>query len=352
MSKEQKNIIAYYEGEFDIHNSKCLSSLVRYIKIQIVAILSLKPTLSLKTFGVENKIPVISNVDDIPGSAKKLMLTNLHNNKDTLPALLKFIKKCIKKEIHIYNGDHLFLKPMVSNEEQKYVHDLRKTHADQELFSGMLKNRANQLRILTVGMDCNIGKMTASLELEKCLVEEGFDAKFVATGQIGIMIKGVGIPLDRTIVDFTSGMMEKYLMKHTNQILIIEGQGSIFSPMYSGLTLAQVHGSVPQLMILCVDPTRKHPRYFSELELPNLQEAILQYEQSAALLIPNAKIMGISANTSSMGEKEAVNYIINMEELVNLPVTDTIRFGCNKFKSPIKDWISANCEDDVDKTSG
>lgn len=343
MTKEQKSIIAYYEGEFDIHNSKCLSSLVRYIKTQIASILSLQPTHSLKIFGEENGIPVICSVDEIPDGAKKLMLTNLHNNKDTLPTLVKFVKECIKKEIHIYNGDHLLLKPMVGNKERAYVHDLRETHGDLELFSGTLKNRTNQLRILTVGMDCNIGKMTASLELEKCLIEEGFDAKFVATGQIGIMIKGVGIPLDRTIVDFTSGTMEEYLMKHSNQILIIEGQGSVFSPMYSGLSLAQVHGSVAQLLILCVDPTRKHPRYFPELDLPTIQDAILQYEKSASFLIPNAKIMGISANTSSMGEKEAVNYIINLEDLLNLPVTDTIRFGCNKFKSPIKDWISSNC---------
>ena len=98
MSNETKNTIAYYEGEFDIHNAKCLSSLVRYSRPRIVAILSLDPAASLKKFGKENNIPVITKVDEIPDSAQKLMLATLHNAKDTLPALINIIKECVKKK--------------------------------------------------------------------------------------------------------------------------------------------------------------------------------------------------------------------------------------------------------------
>ena len=344
MSNELKNIIAYYEGEFDIHNAKCLSSLVRYLGTEIAAILSLAPTASLKKFGIENNIPVISKVDAIPGNAQKLLLATLHNAEDALPILANLIKECVKKGIHVYNGDHLFLKPMFSESEQVYVHDLRETSTNLQLFSGELGQCTNQLRVLTVGLDCNIGKMTVSLELEKFLINEGFDVEFVATGQISMMIKGKGIPLDRTIVDFTSGIMEEYLAKHHNQILVIEGQGSIFAPMYSGLTLAQVHGSIPQLMILCVDPSREHPRYFPQLKLPTIDQAISQYEQLATHVISTSKIMGISANTSSMNEEEALSYVNSLEEQFELPVTDPIRFGCDKFKASIESWISDNCK--------
>ena len=188
---------------------------------------------------------------------------------------------------------------MFSGSEQEYVHDLRETSTDLQLFSGKLGERADQLRILTVGLDCNIGKMTASLELEKFLIKEEFDVEFVATGQISMMIEGKGIPLDRTIVDFTSGRMEEYLIKHHNKILVIEGQGSIFAPMYSGLTLAQVHGSMPQFMVLCVDPSRDYLRYFPQLKLPTIEQAISQYEHLAAHVIATSRIMGISANTST-----------------------------------------------------
>ncbi|MGR3318119.1 MAG: DUF1611 domain-containing protein [Candidatus Anammoxibacter sp.] len=342
-SNEFENTIAYYEGEFDIHSAKCLSSLVRYSRPQITAILSLAPTASLMNFGKENNIPVISKVDEIPVSTQRLMLATLHNAEDTLPILVNLIKECIKKRIHVYNGDHLFLKPMFSEPEQAYVHDLRAAPANLKLFSGNLMERSDQLRILIVGLDCNIGKMTVSLELERFLSKEGFDAEFIATGQISMMIKGKGIPLDRTIVDFTSGTMEEYLIKHHNQILVIEGQGSIFAPMYSGLTLAQVHGSVPQFMILCVDPSRDHPRYFPQLKLPTIDQAILQYEHLAAHLISTSRIMGISANTSTMNEGKTLDYISGLEKRHKLPVTDPIRFGCDKFKKPIENWISDNC---------
>ncbi|MGR3178903.1 MAG: DUF1611 domain-containing protein [Candidatus Anammoxibacter sp.] len=340
MSNESANTIAYYEGEFDIHSAKCLSSLVRYSRPQITAILSLVPSASLKKFGKENNIPVISKVDEIPDSTQKLMLATIHNAEDTLPALVNLIKECVKKRIHVYNGDHLFLKPMFSESEQTYVHDLRAAPTDLQLFSGKLCERTDQLRILTVGLDCNIGKMTVSLELERFLIREGFDAEFIATGQISMMIKGEGIPLDRSIVDFTSGTMEEYLIKHHNQILIIEGQGSIFAPMYSGLTLAQVHGSVPQFMILCVDPSRAHPRYFPQLKLPSIDQAIEQYEHLATHQLSTSRIMGISANTSTMNEKEALNYINSLEKQHKLPVTDPIRFGCDTFKKPVEDWLN------------
>ncbi len=342
-SNESGNTIVYYEGEFDIHGAKCLSSLVRYSGPQIAAILSLEPFDSLKKFGRENNIPVISKVDEIPAGAQKLMLATLHNAEDTLLILINMIKKCVKKRIHVYNGDHLFLKAMFSETEQAYVHDLRETPTNMRLFSGNLGECADQLRILTVGLDCNIGKMTVSLELEKFLINAGFDAEFVATGQIGMMIEGKGIPLDRTIVDFTSGRLEEYLIKHHNQILVIEGQGSIFSPMYSGLTLAQVHGSMPQFIILCVDPSRDHPRYFPQLKMPGIGQAISQYELLAKHVMPTSKIMGISANTSTMGEKEALDYINSLEKEHKRPVTDPIRFGCDKFKAPIAKWVSDNC---------
>lgn len=334
----ERDTVAYYEGEFDIHGAKCLSGLVRFARDRMAAIVSPEPTSSLKNYGYENKIPVISGIDDIPGGVKRLMLATIHNDASALPELVAFIRGCIKKGIHVYNGDHLFVRPLFDGAEKEYVHDLRETSRDLQLFTGELRDRVGQLRILTVGMDCNIGKMTVSLELEKFLTDEGVDARFVATGQIGMMIKGDGIPLDRTIVDFTSGLMEAHLVKHSNKVLIIEGQGSIYAPMYSGLSLAQVHGSVPQLLILCVDPSRKSPRYFPELNLPDIADAILQYEQLAATVMPTVKVMGISANTSRMNEKEALDYIGNLEERFGLPAIDPVRFGCKKFRPPIDDW--------------
>ncbi len=342
VSNEKRGTVAYYEGEFDIHSGKCLSSLVRYLVPRISAVFSPVPASSLIQFAERNGIPVISKVCGIPLDTQRLMLATIHNDKDTLPALTGIIKDCIKMGIHVYNGDHLFLRPLFAPAEQQYVHDLRDSSCGLRLFSGELSRRKNQLRILTVGHDCNIGKMTVSLEMERFLINENHNVRFVATGQIGMMIKGFGIPLDRTIVDFTSGAMEAHLLEYDNQILVIEGQGSIFAPMYSGLTLAQVHGSSPHLLILCVDPSREHPRYFPKVDLPPIDKAILIYEQLASLIMPDVKVMGISANTSSMNEEDALLYISNLENQFKIPVIDPIRFGCEKFESSVNAWVSSN----------
>ena len=114
--------------------------------------------------------------------------------------------------------------------------------------------------------------------------------------------------------------------------------------MYSGLTLAQVHGSIPQLTILCVDPSRDHPRYFPQLKLPTIDQANSQYEHLAMHVISTSRIMGISANTSSMDGEKALSYINSLEKQFKLPVTDPIRFGCDKFKASIESWISDNCK--------
>jgi uncharacterized NAD-dependent epimerase/dehydratase family protein len=51
-------------------------------------------------------------------------------------------------------------------------------------------------RLLTVGTDCSVGKMYATLALVGALRERGIKADFRATGQTGILIAGQGIPLD------------------------------------------------------------------------------------------------------------------------------------------------------------
>ena len=66
----------------------------------------------------------------------------------------------------------------------------------------------NNKRVLLVGTDMAIGKMTAGLEIHRWLRAHRQDAVFLATGQIGITITGRGIPLDAFKLDHACGAVE------------------------------------------------------------------------------------------------------------------------------------------------
>src|SRR3546814_15996431 len=63
-------------------------------------------------------------------------------------------------------------------------------------------------RLLAVGTDCSVGKMYATLALERELQSRGMRADFRATGQTGIFIAGAGVPIDAGVADFISGAPE------------------------------------------------------------------------------------------------------------------------------------------------
>ncbi len=94
--------------------------------------------------------------------------------------------------------------------------------------------------------------MVVSVEVARGLAAKGHDAKFVATGQTGILIEGDGCPVDRVISDFLNGAVERQVLANEHhEILVIEGQGFIAHPLYSPVTLGLLHGAQPQGLILC-----------------------------------------------------------------------------------------------------
>jgi uncharacterized NAD-dependent epimerase/dehydratase family protein len=120
--------------------------------------------------------------------------------------------------------------------------------------------------ILTVGSDCAAGKMTTALEVSQGLRHRGRRAAFVATGQTGMYIEGTGAPIDAVTADFTAGVVERLVLEAAEQAdtVLVEGQGAILHPAYSGVTLSLLHGSAPSRMIFCHDLGRDHLEYFEQ----------------------------------------------------------------------------------------
>ncbi len=187
-------------------------------------------------------------------------------------------------------------------------------------------------RVLTVGTDCSVGKMFTSLAVEKCMRDRGIAADFRATGQTGILITGSGVPLDAVVADFMSGAVETLspaaAAEHWD---VIEGQGSLWHPSFSGVSLGLLHGARADSLILCHEPTRAHMRGLPHYPIADIAATIAANEMLGKRTHQACKVVGIAVNSAAMAEDEAKNYLSDLEAKYNLPATDAYRFGADKL---------------------
>jgi uncharacterized NAD-dependent epimerase/dehydratase family protein len=172
--------------------------------------------------------------------------------------------------------------------------------------------------------------MTAQLQLRDELVRRGHRARFVATGQTGIFIEGWGIAVDAVVADFVAGAAEQLVLEGAQEadIVLLEGQGSVIHPGYSGVTLGLLHGSVPDGLILCHQSTRDYIGDYHGrapwVKIPPLKELVAIYERAAAPVRPT-RVLGICLNTFDLNEREAGAAVARAALETGLPVTDPVR---------------------------
>lgn len=191
-------------------------------------------------------------------------------------------------------------------------------------------------RLLTVGTDCSVGKMYATLALRDALVRRGCRADFRATGQTGILIAGEGVPLDAVVADFISGAIETLApAREDDGWDLIEGQGSLFHPSFAGVSTGLLHGAQPAAIVLCHDPSRLRMRGLPHYRLPDLATCLEANLSVARLTSPDARAVGVALNTSKMDEQAARRLCADTADALGLPCTDPYRFGAD----PIADWM-------------
>ncbi|WP_432767919.1 MAG: DUF1611 domain-containing protein [Sphingopyxis sp.] len=203
--------------------------------------------------------------------------------------------------------------------------DVRTPPADIPIGTG--RKRSGK-RLLTVGTDCALGKKYTALALHRAFTDRGLDADFRATGQTGIMIAGGGIPMDAVVSDFEAGAAEILSpdapAEHWD---VIEGQGSIFNPAYAAVSLGLLHGSQPDVFVVCHDPSRKVILGMESFALPSVEEVIDLTVRLGSRTNAAIRCAGVSLNTSSLGVGEAEALIGAESRRLGLPVADPIRGG-------------------------
>lgn len=200
-------------------------------------------------------------------------------------------------------------------------------HWDRALPVGTGVPRSGR-RLLAVGTDCSVGKMYTTLAIELEMRARGIPADFRATGQTGILIAGAGIAVDAVIGDFISGAIEQLSPAAPEDHWdVIEGQGSLFHPSFSGVALGLLHGAQPDALVLCHEPTRVHMRGLPDRKLPDLETCLNLNMTLARQVNPAVRCVGIALNTQALDDEAAETLLTATQARFGLPCVDPVRTG-------------------------
>jgi uncharacterized NAD-dependent epimerase/dehydratase family protein len=271
--------------------------------------------------------------------AKTLVIGVANRGGVISPAWKKVLVTALEEGFDLASGLHNLLRDeedlaAVARATGRSLHDVRVPSVKYPIADGV---RRSGKRCLTIGTDCSVGKMYTSLAVDAEMKARGAKSSFRATGQTGILITGDGVPLDAVIADFMAGAIEWLTPDNdADHWDHIEGQGSLFHVSFSGVTMALIHGGQPDALILCHEPTRAHMRGLPGYELPSLEALREMALPIARIANPDVQVVGVSINTSAMGEDEALSYLEATEARMGLPTCDPFRQGAARLADALE----------------
>ena len=330
-----RKIIILTEGYTDPLMAKTAISLIRYRPGEVVAVLDKHSAgrCCQDMLGEGGDLPIVASLTEAP-SADTLLL-GIAPPGGRLPGEWRpIILEAIARGMNVVSGMHDFL----CNDEE-FVRAAQKSGSrlidvrrndEHEVATGR-GLREGCLRIHTVGNTSSCGKMVAAVELTNGLKQQDIDAKFVATGQSGIMIEGDGCPIDCVVGDFLAGAAERLVLANQDhEVIVVEGQGSLVHPRYSGVTLGLLHGLRPDGLILCYQMGRETVFGMDDCKIPSL-EKVLVFNETAANFMHPSKIIGIAVNGRNFSDEQVVEECQQVAARLGLPACDVIRHGPEKL---------------------
>lgn len=338
------------EGQFAPATAKTAIGVLRYAPYPVVAVVDSTKAGSEAFWhvGVGKGVPIVGTVDDaIALGAEALLVGTASAGGRIADSYRPHLARALERGMTVWNGLHerVLADPVLAAAARRgnaMVRELREPPADLPI-GGHRVRREGALVVLTVGTDAAVGKMTVSLEIAEALRRAGKRAAFVATGQTGIAIAGEGIAVDAVVADFIAGAAEKMVCDaaESADYVIVEGQGSLTHPGFSGVTLGLLHGTNPDLMVLCHDLTREAMKGYEAEGLPvrGLKECVAIYESAAAWRnppgYPKSRVVGVALNTRDLKQVEPDEdpdvwlreEIVVLERQLSVAVADPIREG-------------------------
>ncbi len=342
-----RKILILAEGKFSPLRSKTANGAIVYLRDEVVAVID--STKAGKTaqdvLGYGGVIPVVKDLAEGLRMGPTHLLIGIAPSGGRLPEeWRKTLAEAIRHKLHVLSGLHTILSddPELAALAKKHgaiLTDYRKIPPEAEVVSaGSWRTRKAKV-VLTVGSDCNIGKMTTMLEVQKEFLKRNLKADFIATGQTGMLIRGRGIAVDSIISDYIAGCIEREVDRSEAEgyeYIFVEGQGALTHMGYSGVTLGLLHGTMPDAMILCHQPTRTKDDY--GLPLHDLKRLVSLHETLVTFFRPT-KVVGIGLNSIGLSDEESKSASAAIEAETGLPAVDTLRFGGGKLTDALLQYL-------------
>ncbi len=342
MSGPGPRVAILAEGQFAPRTAKTAIGVIRYAPYPVVAVIdsARAGTDAAANVGVGRGVPVVATVDEAIAHGAEVVLIGTAAAGGRIAAELRpHLARALERGLAVWNGLHerVLSDAALAAAAQRgggTVRELRDPPPDLPV-GGHRQRRAGTLVVLTVGTDAAVGKMTVALELVAALARAGKRTAFVPTGQTGIAIAGEGISVDAVVADFIAGAAERMVCDAAERAdwVVVEGQGSLMHPGFSGVTLGLLHGSGPDLMVLCHDASRPVVKGYESEGLPvrSLADSVRVYEEAASWRrppgYPPARVVAVAVNTSAYTDAVAHSALLDAEAQTGLPAADPIREG-------------------------
>lgn len=286
--------------------------------------------LRLPGCGVDLRLPELTLEQAATRGIGTMIIGVANDGGFIAPNWIDTIVRALEAGLDVASGlhDRLADVPEIAEAANRTGRALIEVRQPSQSFAPGTGRKRSGKRLLTVGTDCAVGKKYTALAIEQELRKRGVIADFRATGQTGIFISGRGVAIDSVISDFVSGAAE-WLSPDAppDHWDVIEGQGSLFHPAYAGVTLGLIHGSQPDLMVLCHDDSRSSLLGFENFAIAPYEYCLTGYLAAASLTNKNVRFVGVSLNTSQLNPLEAERRLASVSERLSLPCCDPIRSG-------------------------
>lgn len=337
MLSRSEPLAIYMEGQVEGNVGKMGIGILRYSPQPVVAVIDSVTAGrdAAEVTGVPRSCPIVATVEEAIQLGAKAMVLGIAPPGGLIPPdWYPVIDAAWEGGLSLVNGLHDLLGPRYAARPRagQWVWDIRVEPSGLGVGGGLAANLQNK-RVLMIGADMAVGKMTAGLEIYRGAREKGIKAEFVATGQIGITITGRGVPLDAVRVDYASGSIEAEVMREPDaELVIVEGQGSLIHPG-STANLPLLRGTCPTHLVLCTRAGQTHLARLPHIKIPPLGDLVRLYEDLAEACgtFPRPVTAGVCLNTFHLDSDAADRAAAELEEELGLPVVDPVRHGVGRI---------------------